>query len=312
MTHHDPLDDLVDPQDDPRVAAAFLAIERELGAPPDEVTAQRHRRAIRSALGATGHQAVRRSVAAGLTTAAVLAGLAAGGLLPAPAQEVVADAAAWVGFDLPRPSDDTAAPTPDDVVPAMDDEDVPDRSEPARDPQVDGATGRAEPARTSRPATVDEDAAAARRSRQPAPPAGKAGDRDTALTPPAARAPATRPPARSSEPPAAGSRPATPPPARGRAGDTPTAERPAAKDTPPGRADERTAGAPGDRPATDRPTRRPSPPPASADRASRSDEGAAGRRWLPEAPPQEDTSGAGRAANARPTEAPPPARPDGR
>ncbi|MFA9443972.1 hypothetical protein [Egicoccus sp. AB-alg6-2] len=104
MTDHDPLDELTGPQDDPRVEVVLCTIADRLQAPPDEMTARRHRRAIVAELPLGPVGILRRSGIAGVAAAVAVFALALGGLLPAPVQQVAADAAARVGILLPRPT----------------------------------------------------------------------------------------------------------------------------------------------------------------------------------------------------------------
>ena len=151
MSDHDPLEQLFDPQEDPRVAAAFRSIERELGTPPDEVTVQRHRRAVRAELAPVGpRQIVGRAVVAGLASAAAVAGLAVAGLLPATAQDIVADAAALVGLELPRPHQDASPGEPGLEVPGNPETGGDGADAPG---DADAARNDAAPARPVPPAT---------------------------------------------------------------------------------------------------------------------------------------------------------------
>ncbi|MEX2503709.1 MAG: hypothetical protein WD378_02595, partial [Egicoccus sp.] len=115
MSNHDPLDELFGPQDDPRVDAALRAIGDRLLEAPDDLTARRHRRAMAAARPVGIRQVVQRTAVAGVAAAVAAFALAVGGLLPGPAQEVVADLASLVGLDLPRPEpsgDVVGEPTP--------------------------------------------------------------------------------------------------------------------------------------------------------------------------------------------------------
>jgi hypothetical protein len=115
--HQDPRDPLLDPEEDPRVGDALDAIATVLTAPPDELTVQRHRRAIARARRAQPLIIAQRSLATGVAAAAMVGALAFAGALPGPVQQAAADLAARVGLELPRPSGDAVPPVDPDATP---------------------------------------------------------------------------------------------------------------------------------------------------------------------------------------------------
>jgi hypothetical protein len=148
----DLIDDLLDGEDDARLAALLGAVGTRLNVPPDELTRRRHLTAMGRECAPTPlllRVAQRTGVAA---AAAVLVGgvLAGGGWLPDPIQREVADAAAQVGIQLPRPeapemgdhgADDPTGPQTDDRDDASSSEhDTTDAGDdPARTPAGDEA-----------------------------------------------------------------------------------------------------------------------------------------------------------------------------
>ena len=106
-------DPIVDRAEDPQLAAFLDRTSAVLGDGPDELTMQRHLRAMQAEAGrgsvhgvATGHgragyRVAGVAVAAGFALVATLAGL---GSLPAPAQQVMSDVANRVGIRLPAPA----------------------------------------------------------------------------------------------------------------------------------------------------------------------------------------------------------------
>jgi hypothetical protein len=106
----DPRDPLLDPEEDPRVRDAWGAISSALTAAPDDLTAQRHRRAIAHARRTQPLVIAQRAATTGIAAAGLVVALAVGGVLPGPAQHVAADIASRVGIDLPRPSGDEVPP----------------------------------------------------------------------------------------------------------------------------------------------------------------------------------------------------------
>jgi hypothetical protein len=216
---------LLDPGDDPRVGDALASIAQALTVPPDEVTAQRHRRAIARARQVQPLVLARRSAATGAAAAVLVGALAVGGALPGSVQDAVADIAGWVGIDLPRSTTDTEVPPP---LPAGDDDEASDADTSLDDDRVDergdrGSTSRdrdgdAVPATESTPpGPADEVPDDADRSEPPTTPS-EADDRapsDPPADAPGSGAPgstpAPTPTPTPSEPPV--SRPAPPPPA---------------------------------------------------------------------------------------------------
>jgi hypothetical protein len=101
----DMIDDLLDGEDDPELAALLGAVGTRLSVPPDELTRRRHLTAMERE-GASPSLLLRVAQRTGVAAAAamVVGGLlAGGGWLPDPIQREVADAAAQVGIQLPRP-----------------------------------------------------------------------------------------------------------------------------------------------------------------------------------------------------------------
>ena len=102
----DPLDELFDAEDDPRVDAVLHAVGARLSEGPDELTARRHLKAMRQAVPTrTATPLVRRLVlrtaaATGVAAALTLV-LAFTGSLPAPAQQLASDTASRFGIQLP-------------------------------------------------------------------------------------------------------------------------------------------------------------------------------------------------------------------
>jgi hypothetical protein len=145
----DPRDPLLDPEEDPRVLDALAAIEHALTVPADDLTVQRHRRAIAAAVRTSPVVAVRRAGLSWAAAAALVAVLAVGGLLPGPAQEVAADVASRFGFELPRPAGDEVPPDrPVDVTADTTTDDAERAEEPA--PPAEGQ--RPDPLPTTPPA----------------------------------------------------------------------------------------------------------------------------------------------------------------
>lgn len=117
---------LVDRGQDPELAELLDQSAELLEDGPDELTMERHLRAMRSEAGRSGHlghagrgagadrgragmRLAGAAVAAGFALVATLAGL---GSLPAPAQQVMADVAERVGLTLPPPADEVVDGTP--------------------------------------------------------------------------------------------------------------------------------------------------------------------------------------------------------
>jgi hypothetical protein len=140
------LEDLLDGDEDPRVAALLGAVTTRLTAPPDELTRRRHLAAMRRASGPPlllrAAQRTGVAAAAALVVGGLLAG---GGWLPDPIQREVADAAAQVGLELPRPEPreqvghETDAP---DARPTADEADADADAGPGREPGDDAAERR--------------------------------------------------------------------------------------------------------------------------------------------------------------------------
>ena len=108
------------------VELVFADLRAALLAPPDEVTAARHLRAMGDAAPAAAVVGRPRrrvvAVAAGAAAAGIFltGGLAAANTLPAPVQDAVASAAEVVGLDLPR-SEDRDEPVVVDEAPSTTD-----------------------------------------------------------------------------------------------------------------------------------------------------------------------------------------------
>jgi hypothetical protein len=111
----DPRDPLFDPEEDPRVSDALGAITSALTTAPDDLTVQRHRRAIANARRTRPLVIAQRAAATGAVAAGLVVALAVGGALPDPAQQVAADVASRVGIELPRPSGDEVPPLHTDL-----------------------------------------------------------------------------------------------------------------------------------------------------------------------------------------------------
>jgi hypothetical protein len=139
----------LDPGDDPRVGDALASIAQALSVPPDEVTAQRHRRAIARARQVQPSVVARRSAATGVAAAVLVGALAVGGALPGSVQDAVADLASRVGIDLPRSTTDSEVPPP--LPAARDDE----PTEAETSPDGDGSADLGDRDGTSRDRTHD-------------------------------------------------------------------------------------------------------------------------------------------------------------
>jgi hypothetical protein len=155
---------------------------------------------------------VKVAVGAGVAAAATTGGLAAGGHLPAPVQDAVADGVGWIGIDLPRPDvrpapdsaadpdevvEDAPRSTTTDEVPAGDTPDdgevaevVPDDAPPVTTPSPMGPPDDVPPAGPDDQDPAQQppadgppagtDPGADRSGQQPGPPAeGEPGTRDT-------------------------------------------------------------------------------------------------------------------------------------
>lgn len=144
---HDPLDEVFDAEADPRVGAVLHAASTRLPVAPDELTARRHLKATRPQLRALRRAArqvslpvlvLRRTAVATAAAAALALTLAFTGSLPAPAQELAADAAEQhFRITLPRPpAEPDAAP---EVVELP--EQVPDRARIPEQVPVPGGQG---------------------------------------------------------------------------------------------------------------------------------------------------------------------------
>jgi hypothetical protein len=131
---------LLDPDEDPRVEAALVALASALQAPPDELTARRHRNAIAAANGHLGQTLLRRTATATAVAAVLAVLLAFAGALPENAQRIAADLASRVGLMLPRPAEDVLPPTGTGEVGADTSSDA-DRSAEAQDAARDGGAG---------------------------------------------------------------------------------------------------------------------------------------------------------------------------
>jgi hypothetical protein len=243
----DPRDPLLDPEEDPRVRDALGAITAALTTAPDDLTAQRHRRAIAHARLTRPTVLVRRAAATGAAAAGLVVALAVGGVLPSPAQQIAADVASRVGIELPRPSQDEVPPfEADGPRPAeLDTDEVGDRDH-APDPTGTGTErSRQDTTRSNGTGVSGTDPDGARDAAgDGAPPASP--------TPPAATpAPSPLPvPADGGSPPSSppasppANPPASPPGPDQRPGSTDEADRPSPAPSPsrPGRAgDERAA-----------------------------------------------------------------------
>jgi hypothetical protein len=244
-------DPLLDPEEDPRVSDALGAITSALTTAPDDLTAQRHRRAIANARRIQPLVIAQRAAATGAVAAGLVVALAVGGALPDPAQQVAADVASRVGIELPRPSDDEVPPLETDLRrPAAPDAD--EAADPGG-PEAEGARRELPDADGTGVSGTDP---------------GEARDAaDGGATPPASPTPPAATPAPSPLPvPAEGSRPrpASPPA-------SPPAGPPASTPTP----DQR----PGSTSDADRPSPTPSPsrPSDEGDDGDEGDGGAAPR-----------------------------------
>jgi hypothetical protein len=220
----DPRDPLLDPEEDPRVSDALGAITSALTTAPDDLTAQRHRRAIANARRTQPLVIAQRAAATGAVAAGLVVALAVGGVLPDPAQQVAADVASRVGIELPRPAGDEVPPL---------DTDVRRPAAPDADEDADSTGPGSEGAQRGLP---DADGAGVSGTDP-----GEARDTsDDGTTPPASPTPPAATPAPSPLPvPAEGSTPppASPPPASTpapdqRPGSTPDADRPSPAPSP--------------------------------------------------------------------------------
>jgi hypothetical protein len=242
---------LLDPGDDPRVGEALATIAQALAVPPDEVTAQRHRRAIVRARQLQPLVLARRSAATGVAAAVLVGALAVGGALPGTVQDAVADLAGRVGFDLPRSSTDEVPPP----LPATTTDDEP--TDPETSQERDGSAG------LDRGTTVRDDT----RDAGPATGGDRGGATDDAVR--------DASPSDAPAPPAEG-RPPSDPPADAPGSDTPG-------DGAPGSSNPGPAPAPGpkptpsDPPATTRPSPSVPPQPPARGGPSEQDEAAAPR-----------------------------------
>jgi hypothetical protein len=148
------LDDLLDEDEDPRVAALLGVVTTRLRVPPDELTRHRHLAAMRAATGRGLLLRVAQRTGVAAAAALVLGGvLAGGGWLPDPIQREVADAAAQVGIELPRPEAREQVVRESDApdVPPTDGE-LPADADTAREgePTVDADEPRTEDGRPAR------------------------------------------------------------------------------------------------------------------------------------------------------------------
>lgn len=105
----EPSEPLVDADVEPELAALLERTALTLGDPPDDLTTQRHLRAIHVEVARgtrRGHVAMRFAGVAAAALVAVVATLGGLGALPAPAQQVMSDVARQVGLRLPAPAMD--------------------------------------------------------------------------------------------------------------------------------------------------------------------------------------------------------------
>ncbi|MEX1177450.1 MAG: hypothetical protein WEB09_03220 [Nitriliruptor sp.] len=200
----EPRDDLSDLDDDAQVVAALGAIRHELLQAPDELTAQRHRRAIRLAAGSPRPQLRRTAAAAviavvatgvGLTTiqAPSVTGTPAGRVTEAPSDAsdgapvtgtFVVPPAAERDLRLPAFVDQLPAPATDRLPDAAGGVDPSERAidppDPAARPDEAPVDPVVPPAREGPPAEAPERSETPAPDPEPGPPAGSPGDADPA------------------------------------------------------------------------------------------------------------------------------------